>query len=88
MDAVKGFIFPGSTEPGQDDGVPWWMKYASKAAGLLGGVGQFNIGAPRVRFLAYIYFRVKIWLSVSYVNSFIIIYPKHLPIFFYAKFIL
>ncbi len=43
MDAVKGFIFPGSNEPGHDDGVPWWMKYASKAAGLLGGVGQCNI---------------------------------------------
>jgi hypothetical protein len=24
----------------QDDGVPWWMKYAGKAAGILGGLGR------------------------------------------------
>ena len=47
MDAVKGFMFPGSGGPGaQDDGVPWWMKYASKSAGILGGVGNslYSIG--------------------------------------------
>lgn len=28
----------GSTEPGPNDDVPWWMKYAGKGAGTVGGI--------------------------------------------------
>ena len=38
MDKVKSFVFPNSSN--QDDGVAWWMKYAAKAAGILGGIGE------------------------------------------------
>lgn len=45
MDKVKGFMFPSSAAPGaQDDGVPWWMKYAGKAAGILGGLVAMFFG--------------------------------------------
>ena len=30
----------GGQQGGVDDGVPWWMKYAGKAAGVVGGVGE------------------------------------------------
>lgn len=39
MDKVKGMVFP---EPGNadtpTDGVPWWMKYAFKTAGVISGL--------------------------------------------------
>ena len=41
MDKVKGFVFPNAgSGPEADDGVAWWLKYASKAAGIIGGVGK------------------------------------------------
>ena len=44
MDKVKGFMFPNAGGGAEaDDGVAWWMKYASKAAGIVGGVGQYNM---------------------------------------------
>ena len=43
MDKVQGFMFPNAGA-GQDDGVPWWMKYAGKAAGIVGGIGKHIVG--------------------------------------------
>lgn len=37
MDKVKSTLFPASAGEGGDDSVPWWMKYAGKAAGIIGG---------------------------------------------------
>jgi len=46
MDKVKGMMFPGAGG-GQDtaDGVPWWMKYLGKAAGILAGLAAMFFGA-------------------------------------------
>jgi len=43
MDKVKGFVFPNSNNA-EDDGVAWWMKYAAKAAGILGGIATMFFG--------------------------------------------
>ena len=39
MDKVQNFIFPNAGAA-SDDGVSWWMKYAGKAAGIIGGIGE------------------------------------------------
>jgi len=45
MDKVKGFMFPNAGGGAEaDDGVAWWMKYASKAAGIVGGVVAMIFG--------------------------------------------
>ena len=33
-------VMPGGGEAQPDDGVPWWMKYAGKAAGIVSGIGN------------------------------------------------
>merc|ERR1712012_1016388 len=43
MDKIKEFVFPNSGNS-QDDGVSWWIKYAAKAAGILGGIGAMLFG--------------------------------------------
>ena len=44
MDKVKGMMFPGAGggEDNTADGVPWWMKYLGKAAGILAGLGMLH----------------------------------------------
>ena len=45
MDKVKGMLFPGAGggDDNSADGVPWWMKYLGKAAGITAGVGRFSL---------------------------------------------
>jgi hypothetical protein len=38
---------------GQDDGVPWWMKYAGKAAGILGGLGRSTYTQKKMTLLNF-----------------------------------
>ncbi len=47
---------------GQDDGVPWWMKYAGKAAGILGGLGRsskLRKLRKSTKLLSYLYSKQK-----------------------------
>ena len=37
MEKVQNFIFPNAAP---QDGVSWWMKYAGKAGGIIGGIGE------------------------------------------------
>ena len=39
MSGISGMM-PGGGGGAPDDGVPWWMKYAGKGAGITSGVGK------------------------------------------------
>ena len=32
----------GNQAPGPNDDIPWWMKYAGKGAGVVGGLGKIS----------------------------------------------
>lgn len=46
MDKVKGMMFPGAGggEDNSADGVPWWMKYLGKAAGITAAIVAMLFG--------------------------------------------
>ena len=31
-----------STQSDPDDSAPWWLRYAAKGAGVIGGVSKYN----------------------------------------------
>ena len=31
------------TQQSPDEAAPWWLRYAAKAAGVIGGVGELHI---------------------------------------------
>jgi len=41
MEKVQNFIFPNAAP---QDGVSWWMKYAGKAGGIIGGIVAMLFG--------------------------------------------
>lgn len=44
-------MMPAGGEGQPDDGVPWWMKYAGKGAGILSGIGKITPGCQCQRYV-------------------------------------
>ena len=46
---------PSQSNP--DDSAPWWLRYAAKAAGVIGGVGEYK---------SCLIFAFRVYLMVTY----------------------
>jgi len=46
MDSIRSKLFPGAggTDSASADGVPWWMKYLAKVAGVAAGLAAMSFG--------------------------------------------